>query len=405
VWIVVLETTVVANFLHGPFEGDANFHGMVTIIKRYFRDNDHTCEFFLVFYERICCAMGWVDSDFGSREHQKMIRERLTHSELLTSKGKLVKLRRWRSWVDRWTDLLKHWHTLAFFLMIVGVMKNRWKHIDDSPFYKPITYGVDHAKVIDLEADASGDDGASKDPASASIDAAPTTMKTSNACFKQSRSDTSNTLDFCIRVLCDIKKHQIITFQVALSNPIWVDFGMRNTKDKTIMGQVSGLLDLANGSVFKVITEVFAELHSGSLVKNMGLICELGDEPSDVQVREDQLMADRVLQYVWRLVRDQLQATLHFIECLPDAFVLLISDVQEDRAKGLKHCASLWTQLLELDAAQTVSPFFEGLHRSMEWPRNTWVREQLVSLSEHSFTVVPPDVTDSLKGKFYGCLC
>ena len=60
-------------------------------------------------------------------------------------------------------------------------------------------------------------------------------------------------------------------------------------------------------------------------------------------------------------------------------------------------------QLLHiLDIAQRSDDLLGGLYAGMDWCTNPWLRENLVSLSEHSFERTGPDVVTSLKGRLYG---
>ena len=53
-WIIVLLTTVCNNFLHGPFDGDANWNGAVNVGRLWLGEDGWDNLLCAFFYEAIC---------------------------------------------------------------------------------------------------------------------------------------------------------------------------------------------------------------------------------------------------------------------------------------------------------------------------------------------------------------
>ena len=69
VWISVLETTVVANFLGGPWDSDANMGSFSHHAKQSLFESKYGNSLFLNFYGQCCREKGWDSIIFGTLEH------------------------------------------------------------------------------------------------------------------------------------------------------------------------------------------------------------------------------------------------------------------------------------------------------------------------------------------------
>ena len=97
-YIVILETTVGANWLHGPFEGDTNFQGFKRVIVLWLHESNEDNAVFQFFYADLCrTKRHLMTTDFGTQGHMRFVWLSLRKSRLLQGVGSMVKLRRWKS--------------------------------------------------------------------------------------------------------------------------------------------------------------------------------------------------------------------------------------------------------------------------------------------------------------------
>ena len=113
--------------------------------------------------------------------------------------------------------------------------------------------------------------------------------------------------------------------------------------------------------------------------------------------------AGRALSYAWRLAKGLICTSLRYSETPPDALASLISPSEETRARGLRLAKDFCKIMRRADSEARGDEFIVGVYSSWIWPRTQWVREQLVSLAEFDFEVIPPDVETACYAKWRGC--
>jgi hypothetical protein len=80
----------------------------------------------------------------------------------------------------------------------------------------------------------------------------------------------------------------------------------------------------------------------------------------------------------------------------------LISPSEEIRVRGLRLAKDFYTIMRRADSEARGNEFIVGVYSSWVWPCIQWVREQLVSLAEFDFEVIPPDVETACYAKWRG---
>ena len=181
---------------------------------------------------------------------------------------------------------------------------------------------------------------------------------------------------------------------VLLTAPLREEFGRRNTSDHTQMGTVSNAIDYANG------------FQCPDFLRGVGFERRFGDaaslEEQNAINRAEGKHAGRALSYAWRLAKGLICTSLHYSETPPDALASLISPSEEIRARGLRLAKDFCKIMRRADSEARGNEFIVGVYSSWVWPRMQWVREQLVSLAEFDFEVIPPDVETACYAKWRG---
>ena len=93
---------------------------------------------------------------------------------------------------------------------------------------------------------------------------------------------------------------------------------------------------------------------------------------------------------------------LHYSYTLPEVTILLISAEADEVQYGLEQCKELYELMIADEVQARGDPVVDATLRSWSWPENQWCKEALVTLREFDFKIVPPEVVDACKGKWYG---
>ena len=193
---------------------------------------------------------------------------------------------------------------------------------------------------------------------------------------------------------------------VLLTAPLREEFGRRNTSGHTQMGTVSNAIDYASGSIYEIVALIFSAFQCPDFLRGVGFERRFGDaasleEQSAINLAEGK-HAGRALSYAWRLAKGLICTSLHYSETPPDALASLISPSEETRARGLRLAKDFYKIMRRADSEARGNEFIVGVYSSWVWPRMQWVREQLVSLAEFDFEVIPPDVETACYAKWRG---
>jgi hypothetical protein len=166
---------------------------------------------------------------------------------------------------------------------------------------------------------------------------------------------------------------------------------------------VQHLIGLASGVIpQRVAGQVFGHAQSPELLRALEIDVEDGRDIGDFAAKENAILFKRILILATNLVKYWLLAVLHEMTSLPEMFVLLLSDDEALRKRGLERAQRLEGWMRSGEALAYGNSFVDGLMKNWHWPRLQWVREILVSLSEFGFRCVPPDVYQACEGRFFG---
>ena len=110
-----------------------------------------------------------------------------------------------------------------------------------------------------------------------------------------------------------------------------------------------------------------------------------GRDIDEFAAKENAILFKRILILATNLVKYWLLAVLHEMMSLPEMFVLLLSDDEALRNRGLERAQRFEDWMRSGEALAHRNSFVDGLMKNWHWPRLQWVREIRVSLSEFGF--------------------
>ena len=234
-------------------------------------------------------------------------------------------------------------------------------------------------------------------------DAAPKTMKSSNDNLKAGRQSSSGAMDFVVRIWSNRFKFKLATVIGCLAGPVNDNFAERLRVMRKTGSMVQHLIGLASGVIpQRVAGQVFGHVQSPELLRALEIDVADGRDIDAFAAKENAILFKRILILATNLVKYWLLAVLHEMMSLPEMFVLLLSDDEALRKRGLEHAQRLEGWMRSGEALAHRNSFVDGLMKNWHWPRLQWVREILVSLSEFGFRCVPPDVYQACEGRFFG---
>lgn len=396
VYIIVLETVVGFNLPGGPWDGDAFFNGLVSTGRAFLATAGYTNGIFQHFYENICKERGLVGHDFNTKTHQQQVWDSLRFCKTLQRKGAKVKLGRWLGWFRALDEKKSEWSIFLMFVVVLGIEKNLWKSVWDSPLH-----GRSATGEWFVQEDAAAEPA---QEAASSSDAPPQTMKHSNAVLKKERQSSSGSMDFVVKIFSDRFKYKAAMLIEWLAKPITEHLAealhTHHDKDKAWKLEAS----LCAGGAWQVASTVFQRLQDPRILRVLEAdTTKPGGEEDSAEEREFTILAARGLGLAWRLAKYWTLAHLQHIASLPDAFCLLLCETgSKEMHMGLSRAKELFEYMRSGEQLAPSSTFVEGVLKSWGWPSWQWVREILVSLSEFDFEIVPPDVARACQAKWHG---
>lgn len=120
-WAMILDTTAVLNYDHGPFLSEANFHKSLEAVKEYVLMADPQDELFLRIFEPLCRSRGDVPPDFGSVEHCARVFQQLPFADCFRHMSEKVKWTRWGSHLWALVDFRPNRHAKLLALTALGI--------------------------------------------------------------------------------------------------------------------------------------------------------------------------------------------------------------------------------------------------------------------------------------------
>ena len=328
------ETLVAYNFTTGLYSNNAHWLVFKQCFLRYHKCSNPECPLFAMFYEGICRDKhGALPPDFASAGHMEVIWKSLPKAQCFLSKGTRVRLSRWWSWHDRQGEVQQLWHTIALGLVVVGIEKDWWPNVFESPYLKmrsspPVDPGVD--KVELSAADIEGEE-------------LPRSVKAVSEMIDNKRQDCANTLHFA----CNIFANDYIR---RLSRAMWHIELPRRTYGGETMKQVKtleGYLEFSLANVSRdnnvVLVEMAGKIHKGTVLVDL---CFAQQCDSQHELADEALLANKMFWVSMSLLGSYLTWLPFRSDSLPWMCAGLLSPSAGKRQACLKRLKKLWETLL-----------------------------------------------------------
>ena len=338
VWILTLENVVVENIVHGSWESDNVYQSMKDNVIRWHASETAENELFQFFYPWHCRVNGIVGPEFGTKHHQEEVWKMLPKLPVLESKRAFVRVGRWFKAQDAIMDNFAERPLFCMCLVILGIAKGYWTTLWGSPLFQR----TGSLEIFDLDGGAA--------PASSTVaEELPTTMKQSNQMFRASRDACPQSIKFVVGLLADGFREKMTRGVGLLTEPVRIDFGLRNVSDRTQLGAVKNAVELASGDANLVLYKIFDTFFSEKFANDVGCLLQtkLSGEQLEAKRTEDERVADVLFGYTWRLAKGFHSVNLEYSQSLPGLFALLLSADASVREAGLNASKELW-QLREL---------------------------------------------------------
>ena len=374
-----LEHATLMSIRRGPYNRQGHRETLLSTARDMFGTMDHRNGLLQLFYEEISEDLG-LEAE-GSDEHYQKVWE-ICRTELCNANmGHCPKNSRWFS-IEELRRQQRHLRTMTLMLLVyLGIKKNWWKSLDDSPvFTGPPNTNAPQEDVDeeDDEAEAAEEQGEEAEDGEEpdNIADGPTAKRVTVARGrklinrKRQQKTLSATLRYAVDILCRRRSLRLVDGCMILSQPLERFFKGAMTMLKTKWGTAELMQDMARQGLTRVIQE--------TLQSWIGPEWTVADE-ADARV-------------FWKFtvtLCGELALTQVKYAVPPKSFVLLVDPSCEIRKKALVQFKQDWDNLDRLESwingNHAAKKSMVPVHRAMEWPQQTWVRENFVQLLECDF--------------------
>ena len=399
-WAVVQEYTIVFNMLRAPFSGSGFYQALRTSGNHFFKTSSSSNPLYGSLYDQICEQRHESVLEMGSSSHMEDLWIRLQSSPILRREGDHVRLGRWYSFFDQAESKAPYCAEMLMLLVHIGMREGWYESWESSPA---------GCYAMELEEESGPAEAAHPQQQDAGVpgDGAPRGVLHSEALpMGAMRKQSKNTMDLSCKILADRHRYRCMKLLLIVVSATRAGFGQDQQLCKTRDGTLACHIAWALGHrQARLMSETLQLCVQAGPVKELLF---LGPEEKDCvlpgQVKEDMLLANKLLEFSIILVGTRICSNMWYTHCVPGLFALLVSESEEVRTQVLKRLKAIWEWLQEADLAAHRDAWVQCLLADMQWPSWCWVREELLLLSEFSFEHVPEDVRLDMLDLFMGVL-
>lgn len=335
-------------------------------------------------YMDIAVALGGDLSGLGSDEHMQTTWNRIRGCPLFENKTCIMRLGRWFQH-ERKASTFSPWAPVMLLVLLhMGLETGWWKHISETPLFNKEACIELLADTPDATGELPSDDGGTArfDP-----DAPlPKTMQESNEELERKRKSANGNLHFAALFLSRSRENRLWRASVALAEPFSEQHG-REVVMSTTKGACRSCIAVGLGKGMRRLAtrSLVFSLPQHSLSK-----CGLPVPWRNSIYRRKGASFQSMCSSSCILVFSRLLSGFQYTSALPYFFARLLHNDGEKVREALSDIRQ-WSIVLEgLERDAVRRPEVRSLVSSLLWPRFTWVREQLVRLSEDGFGTVGP---------------
>ena len=157
------------------------------------------------------------------------------------------------------------------------------------------------------------------------------------------RKQSKNTMDLSCKILADRHRYRCMKLLLLVVSAVRAGFGqdqqLCKTRDGTLASHIAWALGHRQARLMSDTLQLCVE---AGPVK--GLLFLGSDEKDSVlpgQVKEDMVLANRLLEFSITLVGIRICSNMWYTHCVPGLFALLVSECEEVRAQVLKRLKAI----------------------------------------------------------------
>ena len=396
--LIKLESMLVHSFAMGPWQGCANFGCIKDAVQEWTSSCTVSDPLFQTMYPTICRHFykGRLPQDYGSVEHQTEMWSGMASHIVFLHAGMRAKMNRWYQLMLK-TQLFRPYLGMVLAVCLyVGISKGWWQNIADTPLMR-------HEAGVPGEDDErpAGTEGLPPGPAGENHDGAiGRSVRLSNHNVQRLRSNCKSGMHLACTIMC-MEESWAVMFGIAeITKPSHEEHSKTVVTLKTRRGTLWWRSQMASEHRHEYIQATMDALSSNELMLYLGLRsyrdggarCEFDD-------RVSKRIVGTLVDYARCLISREISFYRSYSEDLPGRFASLVHDDAACRRAGVEWVKEAWEELLAAEdaAVHTDNIWLRDYLAALLWPRNTWVREVIISLAETDWAGLPADTSEEVQ--------
>eukprot|EP00971_Amphidinium_carterae_P264120 5239835-Amphidinium_carterae.1 len=421
-WAMVYDVMHVLGLQQGPWHSSQWYNALLEACASHFEHESSSNPLFQALLPELLVEMraeGCLSSEPNSGEEEAEAWQVQQRCDLLRKRSSRVTLTRWFEVVERWSQFdrnyWRHFYCYLVLLWKTGIFKS----VAEMPIWGVRTF-EHNVKVT--KAKQAGKR-VTMQEASAEETLADERQKTQNAVHLGANILGMPGLQRRSRVfLCvgqvlysAFSKEQKGTFsedenfEYQLSYAVfaysWVFIRLFRLLSSVVSLQRLGFVWTGSSASMQMYEEQMPKTtstsshagSSGDVLEDRVLHMKVQSAPGDEEEFE---VADLLFNLICNSIKHRGMSMMQYRWSLPGLFVLLCHNTH--RAGALSTLKNWWSALKWLEVRRLKSPEVRMVYDSVGWLQNGVVREVLVSLAQHDFMCIPPELHKIFEGLFRG---